>query len=71
MERLREKIASWHGRDFAEKVRILYGGSVSPESIGSFMKEKQIDGVLLGGASLKLDSFSAIIRAAAEAKQGT
>jgi triosephosphate isomerase len=44
---------------------------VSPESIGSFMKEKQIDGVLVGGASLKLDSFSAIIRAAAEAKQGT
>jgi triosephosphate isomerase len=69
--RLREKIASWHGKDFAEQVRILYGGSVSPESIVSFMKEGQIDGVLVGGASLKLDSFSAIIRAAAEVKKET
>jgi triosephosphate isomerase len=68
---LREKIASWHGRDFAEQVRILYGGSVSPESIAGFMKEEQIDGVLVGGASLKLDSFSAIIHAAAEVKKGT
>jgi triosephosphate isomerase len=68
---LREKIASWYGRDFAEQVRILYGGSVSPESIAGFMKEEQIDGVLVGGASLKVDSFSAIIRAVAEVKQGT
>jgi triosephosphate isomerase len=68
---LREKIASWHGRNFAEQVRILYGGSVDADSVGGFMKEEQIDGVLVGGASLKLDSFSAIIRTAAEVKQGS
>ncbi len=66
---LREKIASWHGKDFAEQVRILYGGSVGPDSIAGFMKEEQIDGVLIGGASLKVDSFIEIIRTTAEVKQ--
>jgi len=68
MGQLREKIAFWYGKDFAGQVRILYGGSVSPESIAGFVKEEQIDGVLVGGASLKLDSFGAIVNAVAEAK---
>jgi triosephosphate isomerase len=66
---LREKIASWHGRVFAEQVHILYGGSVTPDSIAGFMKEEQIDGVLLGGASLKLDSFIEVVRTAADVKR--
>jgi triosephosphate isomerase len=66
---LRKKVGSWHGPDFAERVRILYGGSVKPDSITGFMKEEQIDGVLVGGASLNLDSFTEIARLAAEAKR--
>lgn len=65
---LRERIASWHGAEFADSVRILYGGSVKPDSIASFMKEEQIDGVLVGGASLNLDSFAELIRITAEIK---
>jgi triosephosphate isomerase len=66
---LREKIASWHGRVFAEQVRILYGGSVSPDSIAGFMKEEQIDGVLVGGVSLNLDSFIEVVRTAGDVKR--
>ena len=40
---------------------ILYGGSVKPENIDQLMKEKNIDGVLVGGACLKIDSFLRII----------
>lgn len=63
---LRKKIGSWHGSDFAGQVRILYGGSVGPDSITGFMKEEQIDGVLVGGASLNLDLFTEVARIAAE-----
>jgi triosephosphate isomerase len=66
---LREKIASWYGRVFAEQVRILYGGSVTPDSIAGFIKEEQIDGVLLGGASLKLGSFIEVVLTAADVKR--
>ncbi len=69
IRRLRERIAAWHGPEFANKVRILYGGSVSPDSIAGFMKEEQIDGVLLGGASLDLEAFDTIVRSAAEVKR--
>ncbi len=66
---LREKIAFWHGKEFAEQVRILYGGSIAPDSITGFMKEEQIDGVLVGGASLNLDSFTKIAHITAEVKK--
>ncbi|MGH9357901.1 MAG: triose-phosphate isomerase [Terriglobia bacterium] len=49
------------GGDLARAVRILYGGSVKPENIHGLMDEEEIDGALVGGASLKLDSFSAIV----------
>ena len=45
----------------AESTRILYGGSVKPENIKELMRKKDIDGVLVGGASLKVDDFSKII----------
>lgn len=63
---LRQDIAEMHGREFASGLRFLYGGSVTPESISSFMKEEEIDGVLIGGASLNIDKFTAIIRSTAE-----
>jgi len=51
-------------RDGAEKLRILYGGSVTPESIESLMSEPEVDGALVGGASMKPDSFAKIVKGA-------
>ncbi len=49
------------GEDGAKGVRILYGGSVKPENVGGLMAQEEIDGALVGGASLKADSFAALI----------
>ncbi|WP_273701748.1 triose-phosphate isomerase [Tepidanaerobacter acetatoxydans] len=57
---IRKKIAQMYCSDTAEKVRILYGGSVKPENIKELMQEADIDGALVGGASLKPDSFYAL-----------
>jgi triosephosphate isomerase (TIM) len=46
----------------AESVRILYGGSVKPENVKSLMAEEEIDGALVGGASLDAKSFAAIVK---------
>ncbi len=48
--------------DTADGIRILYGGSVKPENIDELMAEADIDGALVGGASLKADSFARIVR---------
>ncbi len=48
----------------SDKVRILYGGSVTPENIDSLIAETEIDGALVGGASLKSDSFAKIVTGA-------
>jgi triosephosphate isomerase len=53
--------------DQADGLRILYGGSVTPENFASFLAEPDIDGGLVGGASLRADSFLALVRQAAEA----
>ncbi|MCQ2742881.1 MAG: triose-phosphate isomerase [Bacilli bacterium] len=45
----------------AQDIRILYGGSVKPENIHDYMSMEDIDGALVGGASLKLDSYKALI----------
>jgi triosephosphate isomerase len=45
----------------SEEIRILYGGSVKPENIAAYMSEKDIDGALVGGASLEPTSFKALI----------
>ncbi|MCB9359243.1 triose-phosphate isomerase [Candidatus Woesearchaeota archaeon] len=60
----RRKIAELFGEDVAEKVRILYGGSLKPDNADGLLSQKDIDGGLIGGASLKADSFNAIIDAA-------
>jgi triosephosphate isomerase len=49
------------GKELAEQTRILYGGSVKPENVQTLMAEEEIDGALVGGASLKAESFSAIV----------
>ena len=51
--------------DEAEETLILYGGSVKPDNAGSLLAEEDIDGLLVGGASLDADSFLAICKAAA------
>lgn len=45
----------------SKNVRILYGGSVKPENVHAYLLEKDVDGALVGGASLKVDSFKALI----------
>jgi len=49
------------GESEADGVRILYGGSVKPDNIGGLMAQEEIDGALVGGASLKVDSFTALL----------
>ena len=58
---VRAEIAKLLGDKVAEEVRILYGGSVKPENACELLCETEIDGALVGGASLKPDSFSAIV----------
>ena len=48
--------------EIAEKIRILYGGSVKPDNIDYLMAQRDIDGALVGGASLKADSFARIVK---------
>jgi triosephosphate isomerase len=57
---LREEFAS-----AATGIRILYGGSVTAENAADLMAQPEIDGALVGGASLKPDAFTAIVAAAA------
>ncbi len=61
---IRRTIAAMFGGSAADGIRILYGGSVKPDSARSLMVETDIDGVLVGGASLDAVSFSEIVRAA-------
>ncbi len=59
---IRTILEEMFGGDTAEGVRIQYGGSVTPANITDLMKQPDIDGALVGGASLKADSFSRIVR---------
>lgn len=58
---IRAEIAKLLGAEVAAAMRILYGGSVKPDNATSLMGEQEIDGALVGGASLKPDSFAAIV----------
>lgn len=57
---IRGQLAKLFNADAAEAVRILYGGSVKPDNVDDLMAEVDIDGALVGGASLKVDSFNRI-----------
>ena len=65
---VRREVASMVGDAKADTVRILYGGSVTPDNITQFMEREEIDGALVGGASLKVDAFAGIIEAAARVR---
>lgn len=58
---LRRVVSAIHGKQVADAARILYGGSVKPENIRDLMERPDIDGALVGGASLKAESFGAIV----------
>ena len=59
---IRERVSAWHGNDVAAGVRILYGGSVNPDNMPGIMAQSDIDGVLVGGASLDYEGFVRICR---------
>jgi triosephosphate isomerase len=62
---IRSLVANLFGQASADAMRILYGGSVKPDNVKGLMAQADIDGALVGGASLKADSFSAIVNFAA------
>jgi triosephosphate isomerase len=65
---IRREAARICGEQRADSVRILYGGSVTPDNIAQFMERSGIDGALVGGASLKADAFAGIIEETARVR---
>ena len=61
---IRQSVGRMWNKDFADRVRIIYGGSMKPENAKGLMNQPDVDGGLIGGASLKPDSFLAIVNAA-------
>ncbi len=58
---IRQTLGSDHGSDIADTVRILYGGSVKPDNVVELMSQDDVDGALVGGASLEAESFAKIV----------
>src|SRR5918992_491338 len=63
---IRDLLKETAGDDFADRVRVLYGGSVKPENVGEIMAQEDVDGALVGGASLEVESFMQLVEAAAQ-----
>ncbi len=59
---IRQKIEALYGGETADSLRIQYGGSVTPENVSALMAMPDIDGALVGGASLKPESFAALVK---------
>jgi triosephosphate isomerase len=59
---IRQRLRQWFGADAAEACRVLYGGSVKADNIASLRAEPDVDGALVGGASLDAKSFAGIVR---------
>ncbi len=62
---IRRELSSIFGNDAGQQVRILYGGSVTPDNIAELISQADIDGALVGGASLNADSFANIVKSSA------
>jgi len=62
--KIRNVLSDLFDKEAADMIRIQYGGSITAENIASFIQEPEVDGALVGGASLKADPFNAIIQAA-------
>jgi triosephosphate isomerase len=59
---IRQEVSEQFTTESAAQLRILYGGSVKPENISALMAEDDIDGALVGGASLDAQSFASIVK---------
>ena len=59
---IRKHLAELYSEDVASKIRILYGGSVKSANVADIMAKEDVDGALVGGASLKADEFGKIVR---------
>jgi triosephosphate isomerase len=66
---VRGTLADLYGDDIAQTIRVQYGGSVKPHNVTEFLSQPEIDGALVGGASLKAADFAAIVRKGLAAKQ--
>jgi triosephosphate isomerase len=66
---IRTVVASLYGDQFAQGLRLQYGGSVTADNITEFIQEPEIDGALVGGASLKADDFVSIVQQASALKK--
>ena len=62
---IRDELSNIAGQAHAGQIPVLYGGSVNPENAGPFVDRPDVDGALVGGASLQADDFSAIVRVTA------
>ena len=63
---MRTALGARFGAEAAASARLLYGGSVNPENIAAYLAAADIDGALVGGASLEAEPFAALVRAAAD-----
>ncbi len=63
---IRHNIAKLYDEEIAQEMRILYGGSVTADNITEFVQQSEIDGALVGGASLKADQFLSIVKQTSE-----
>jgi triosephosphate isomerase len=66
---IRRHISQQYGKDIAQQVRILYGGSVTAGNIAEFVNQPEVDGALVGGASIKANEFLSIVRQTSEIKR--
>ena len=66
-QHIRSRLRQWFGADAADRCRVIYGGSVKPDNIAELMREPDVDGALVGGASLEVRSFGEIVTNAGRA----
>jgi triosephosphate isomerase len=66
---VRGTLTDLYGEDVAQAMRVQYGGSVKPQNVVEFLSQEEIDGALVGGASLKASDFSAIVKKGLAAKE--
>jgi triosephosphate isomerase len=62
-EHIRSRLRAWFGPDAADKCRVLYGGSVKPANARELVSQPDVDGALVGGASLEVRGFTEIVAA--------
>ena len=68
-EHIRTRLTQWFGLDAASRCRVLYGGSVKSDNIAALMAQPDVDGALVGGASLDADGFTLIVKGVADRPQ--